>query len=88
MEIVNQIEDLKESLIPLKERDEELKSVILKLGQSNQNLSNNSTYITRIDTCSHTLKVLVTELQKSLENELKLKSQIADQKNSFYHLKK
>ena len=44
-------------------------------------------FINKIDTCSHTLEVLVRELQKSLDNELKLKSQIAEQKNSFYHLK-
>ena len=34
LEVANQIELLKDSLIPLKERDEELKTVIMKLGQS------------------------------------------------------
>lgn len=84
---MRQIEDLRDQIMPLRERDEELKSVIKKLGAANGKSSLRRGVTDRIDSCSHTLEILVKQLQSSLENEEALKAKIAEQKNSFYHLK-
>ena len=87
MEVAQQIEDLKAQIEPLRERDEELKSVIRKLGQRHAAAPARHGVTDRIDSCSHTLETLVKQLQRSLENEEALKAKIAEQKSSFYHLK-
>ena len=87
LEVVQQIEDLKAQILPLRERDEELRSVIRKLGRGHGAAPPRHGPTDRMDSCSHTLETLVRQLQSSLENEEALKVKIAEQKSSFYHLK-
>ena len=69
LESAEQIEKLKSELVPLQERDLELREFMRTM--SRKDLPG------RIDTCSFTLEALVTQLKQSLENESTLREREA-----------
>jgi hypothetical protein len=61
LEIIEQMEALRENILPMNERDDDLKNTIKQLKRG-ENMD-------RIYSCSYTLESLVLQLRSSLENE-------------------
>lgn len=83
IEVIQQIEQLKENLLPLQERDEELIECIKQLKRSQTSPG----FQDKIYTCSHTLEAVVTHLRSSLDREEVLKEKIYQQSKSITHMK-
>lgn len=66
LEVIEQMERLREDLQPMKERNAELINCVKQLRRGDQGASN---FADKIYTCSYTLEILVNQLRTSLENE-------------------
>ena len=79
LEVIEQMKSLRENIIPLNERDEDLKNTIRQLKRG-ENMD-------RIYSCSHTLETLIQQLRDSLENEDFLRCKLDNARKSIFHLK-
>ena len=79
LEVIEQIETLKENLQPMRDRESDLLNCIKQLKRGGD--------ADKIYSCSFTLETLVTLLKTSLDHENELKDKSSKQSKSIFHLK-
>ena len=87
LEIIEQIENLKEDIMPLKERDEELRNSIKQINSFNVPNPGDINFQDKIYTCSYTLESLVGHLKTSLDKEEAVQEKLQNSTKLVYHLK-
>ena len=87
LEIIEQLETLKEDLQPLREKDTELLNCIKQINTFNVPKPGDINFQDKIYSCSYTLESLVGHLKTSLDKEDSAQEKIQSQSKSIYHLK-